>query len=105
MTYQSKHHTLYVSKRWQKIRRMVLLREPFCRSCMKRGRLVPAVQVDHIVPLEDGGATYDESNLQPLCRSCHSAKSFSGQKGAKEREKGCTEAGLPLDAAAWWGCW
>ena len=29
---------------------------------------------DHIVPLLQGGAKYDTSNLQTLCRACNSAK-------------------------------
>jgi hypothetical protein len=30
--------------------------------------------VDHIVPLQDGGAPFDLSNLQSLCRPCHNRK-------------------------------
>ncbi|WP_112177110.1 HNH endonuclease [Paraburkholderia unamae] len=30
-------------------------------------------QIDHIVPLEQGGSN-DDSNLQPLCDTCHTAK-------------------------------
>ena len=33
-----------------------------------------ATEVDHILPLEDGGAVYDEANLQPLCKPHHSRK-------------------------------
>ena len=32
---------------------------------------VGATETDHIVPLQDGGAKYDDDNLQPLCRTCH----------------------------------
>ena len=31
--------------------------------------------MDHIVPIEQGG-THAVANLQPLCRSCHSAKTM-----------------------------
>lgn len=34
----------------------------------------PAACVDHIRPLNMGGAKYDERNLQSLCWSCHSKK-------------------------------
>ena len=30
-------------------------------------------QIDHIIPLEQGGSNED-SNLQPLCNTCHEAK-------------------------------
>ena len=41
-----------------------------CRQCGRAGRL----EVDHIVPLEDGGAAYDLDNLQVLDRGCHIRK-------------------------------
>lgn len=30
--------------------------------------------VDHIVPITEGGAVFEESNLQALCYSCHRVK-------------------------------
>ncbi len=38
----------------------------------KRGKLTPAAEVHHILPLSQGG-THDESNLMALCTPCHSA--------------------------------
>lgn len=32
------------------------------------------IEVDHIVPLTDGGSHCDPSNTQSLCKSCHSSK-------------------------------
>jgi 5-methylcytosine-specific restriction enzyme A len=59
--------------RWRRLRAMVLAREPLCRLCRATGRVVEAVEVDHIVRKRAGGR--DElDNLQPLCRPCHSAK-------------------------------
>lgn len=48
--------------------------EPLCRFCLLRGANVPAVCVDHIKPLSEGGLSI-ASNLQPLCKACHSRKS------------------------------
>ena len=44
-----------------------------CASCDEM--LKPDCQLDHIVPLEDGGEDKVE-NLQALCVSCHSAKTY-----------------------------
>ena len=55
--------------------RAAFLREhPLCGVCAARGRVVPAVVVDHAVPLKDGGARFDAAGLQSLCISCHNRK-------------------------------
>jgi 5-methylcytosine-specific restriction protein A len=56
---------------WKKIRARFLSKHPLCEQCKKAGRLTPAEEVHHILPLADGG-TNDESNLMALCKSCHS---------------------------------
>lgn len=61
-------------RRWRKLRLRVLESEPYCRLCRATGRRHAAVEVDHIVPRWRGGATFDLSNCQPLCRPCHQAK-------------------------------
>ena len=38
-----------------------------------RTRMGPAFDIDHLVPLEDGGPD-DEWNTAPLCRDCHVIK-------------------------------
>jgi 5-methylcytosine-specific restriction protein A len=58
---------------WRKIRARVLRERPLCVECMRVGVVTAANEVDHIIPLRDGG-THDDENLQPLCKSCHSKK-------------------------------
>lgn len=65
-THRNRH--IYGSKRWQMLRRRVLFEQPLC-PC---GEI--AVDVDHIVGLEQGGAPYERANCQGLCKSCHSRK-------------------------------
>lgn len=62
--------SLYSSKRWQLLRRQVLLEQPICAcGC---GHL--SEDVDHITPVERGGAPFDRNNLQALTHACHSSK-------------------------------
>ncbi|MCB0190629.1 MAG: HNH endonuclease [Anaerolineae bacterium] len=62
-------------RRWQRLRLMVLRRDPICRvdGCDKA-----STDVDHIVPRRDGGPDTME-NLQGLCHSHHSKKTGRGQ--------------------------
>lgn len=54
--------------------------------CLHCGRTVEArgIEIDHVLPLLDGGLDV-ESNVQPLCRSCHKDKT---SKEAANRRPG-----------------
>ena len=62
---------------WRRLRSYVLDHQPLCADPfghhVEDRRVVPASQVDHIVPRAEGG-TDDEDNLQALCPSCHARK-------------------------------
>lgn len=58
---------------WRKIRNRFIAKNPLCVHCLKQGKYTPAEEVDHILPLQHGG-THDETNLQALCKRCHSKK-------------------------------
>lgn len=57
----------------QRQRQRVLREEPLCRSCRSNGLVAESVEVDHIIPLSQGGSS-ERSNLQGLCVPCHAAK-------------------------------
>ncbi len=68
----------YLSKPWRKLVADVLReRGRTCEQCGDRsGRMF----LDHIQELKDGGAPLLRSNLQVLCSSCHSKKTFAVRK-------------------------
>ena len=59
--------------KWRKLRLMFLRANPLCRECLNQGIIKEATDVDHIIPLKNGG-TNEWSNLQSLCHECHSRK-------------------------------
>jgi len=65
---------------WRKIRNSYINRFPLCAECLKAGKVTPAQEVHHIIPLGNGGTHADE-NLMSLCKSCHSRISIlEGQR-------------------------
>ncbi|MBE0434646.1 MAG: HNH endonuclease [Methylomicrobium sp.] len=72
---------LYDSAAWKRARAAHLQSEPMCRECRAHGQLVAAQVVDHIMPIKDGGAELDDSNLQSLCKSCHNRKTIKHAAG------------------------
>ena len=73
---------------WRKLREAMLDAEPLCRHCAARGKVTPAHEVDHILPLRDGG-TNDRDNLQPLCGPCHDDKTA---RDLRARARSCKES-------------
>ena len=69
-------------RRWQRLRAMFLSANPICKDPDSRhcGEVRPATDVDHITPKAQGGR-YVWENLQPLCPSCHSAKTATQSSG------------------------
>lgn len=65
----------YQSTAWRKLRVEKLRRQPLCEECEQQGKTTPAQMVDHIRPINEGGAALDLQNLQSLCHTCHNRKS------------------------------
>lgn len=65
---------------WQRIREQYLKDNPFCVVCGQ-----PAVEVDHIIPLRQGG-TNEHDNLRPLCKTHHSQRTASEGGGFGNRQ-------------------
>lgn len=61
---------VYNRKAWRDVRAVVLERDNYlCRVCG-----APAEAVDHIIPVDSGGAHYDPHNLRAICTACNSSR-------------------------------
>lgn len=66
------------NSQWRKARNIYLKEHPLCAYCMKEGKFTKATVVDHIIPHRgDDKLFWDESNWQPLCKSCHDKKTMT----------------------------
>jgi 5-methylcytosine-specific restriction enzyme A len=53
----------YKRKKWETIRRLVLFRDPICKVCDN----ALSTEVDHIIPLAQGGEPYRLDGLRGIC--------------------------------------
>lgn len=80
-------------------RRRWLNEHPLCKRCLERGHYRPGDEVDHVIPLSQGGAD-DDTNKQTLCNDCHTEKSIR-ERGDRFKA-GADVSGWPMDAAHHW---
>jgi 5-methylcytosine-specific restriction protein A len=87
--------------RWQRARVQYLQEHPVCVMCARRGLLVPAGVVDHIVAHRgDMALFWSVTNWQALCKPCHDTHKARQERGL--RAVGCDVDGRPLDARHHW---
>lgn len=67
---------------WLRLRALVLAQSPLCVVCLAEGRTRAASHVDHI---DADTSNNDLTNLQGLCRPCHSAKTAREDGGFGNR--------------------
>lgn len=63
---------IYDTPAWQAVRAAILERDHGRCQIAAHKCTVAATDVDHIVPLADGGAPYDPANLRAACKWCNS---------------------------------
>ena len=86
-------------RKLQRIRDAHFRRHPLCVRCEERGRVRPATQLDHKIPLFKGGQDV-EANRQGLCDDCHEQKTREDMgHGASSA---CDARGLPKDPRHPW---
>ena len=97
---QANGRTLALNGRaWATLRECVLREQPLCECCMRDDdRPVMATEVDHI---DNDPSNNTRTNLQSLCKPCHSAKTMAERWG-RVTVKGCDSHGMPLDPQHPW---
>ncbi|MDD5359479.1 MAG: HNH endonuclease signature motif containing protein [Sulfurovaceae bacterium] len=90
-----KNSNFYHSKQWKEVRDIQLKRNPICcvEGCDK-----PAVIVDHIIEIEDGGCKLCLDNLQSMCISCHNIKTKETAAARGGRSKSLQNSSTNTDA-------
>lgn len=83
----------YAHRRWRRIRKQQLQREPLCRHCLERGIVTPATEVDHIEPHKGDRHKFWHGETQALCESCHSRK--TAQDEGKQIRPAVSITGAP----------
>lgn len=72
----------YTTALWKRIRLIQLSRQPLCQSCLTKGRVCAANEVDHVFPWQQIGEHAFVANVfQSLCHECHSVKTSLEQQG------------------------
>ena len=73
-------------RKWRRKREQILVRDGrLCQPCRAAGFVTLASEVDHIIPVAEGGSD-DAANLQAICGPCHEAKSKAERvRGASRR--------------------
>ncbi|MDY3213415.1 HNH endonuclease [Pyramidobacter sp.] len=73
-------HDFYQSTEWRKLRGAYRRAHPLCEECLREGRTEPAVIVDHVEEIADGGDPYDWDNLRSMCLACHNRKTAAERR-------------------------
>ena len=75
---REERNDIYASAKWRKLRLAYLQQHPLCELCLKANKVVPAIDVHHIISfmtttdrLKRLYLAYDPNNLMSLCKECH----------------------------------
>ena len=81
----SNNKDFYNSKEWRATREKVLSQNAVCMWCLYTGKVSPATEADHIIPVDrcesEGINPLDPNNLVPSCRSCNARRASYESKG------------------------
>jgi 5-methylcytosine-specific restriction endonuclease McrA len=80
--------TPYQRKGWRVLRQRVLERDNYECQIRGPGCTTVATQADHFVPINFGGARYDETNVRASCEHCNKAREYQGRNAVSPGERG-----------------
>jgi 5-methylcytosine-specific restriction protein A len=97
----------YSTAQWKRLRLLKLATDPTCYACALRGRIAPAVAVDHMKAVSAGGDPFPPlEELMSLCAPCHNEKTNAVDRPDRHRSlrrfKGFDVHGNPIDPADDW---
>lgn len=82
-TINQNNYKLYNSTKWRKFSKQFKVDNPLCVKCLQEGRTTPSYYTDHIKSINSGGAIWDKTNLQALCKSCNASKTSYDRQNIK----------------------
>lgn len=84
---RDKYDNIYKSTRWEKVRKIVLIRDNYlCQVCLRHGIITPANTVHHKVELRDDiTKAFDLNNLESICPACHNKE--HPDRNSKDKKK------------------
>lgn len=79
---------LYKSKRWQRVRQIVIARDfGMCQECKRRGRKTRGTIIHHVIEArEDLTLFWSVDNLECICVACHN-REHPERSGGKKKPK------------------
>ncbi|EKD87947.1 MAG: HNH endonuclease [uncultured bacterium] len=90
--YHPQWQHLYDSRKWKRLRRIQLTKEPWCAECLRANIFTAATDADHVDPHRGNPDLFFKGKLQSLCKPCHSRKTANevngrGVKSLEVRER------------------
>ena len=74
--------SIYQTPAWRSVRQRQLSIQPLCQACLSRGRIEPALHVDHVFAWKHIGKQAFINNIfQSLCKADHSHKTGQEKQG------------------------
>jgi 5-methylcytosine-specific restriction enzyme A len=76
----------YNSREWKAMRIIILTESIYCIKCLEKGIKEYANEIDHIIDIKiRPDLAFVKSNLQALCKACHSKKTIAENSPRKQK--------------------
>lgn len=91
------------TRKWRAFRKQILDRDPLCQLRLE-GCTGASQEVDHVIPLSEGGSPYSPGNCVGACRYCNRRKSAVklNQNKAAKAKAGVADSENPAVRGGWY---